>query len=103
MHAARAQNFLREPRVALAPTSVGYLPPRLSAASSAVCVVISSYSLGQRPPSAVMWAAARRRPAARAHAALALALLAPLAPVPLPPPPPPPLRMRFHIPTTFVF
>ena len=63
------------------------------AAGSAVCVVISSYSLRQRPPSAVMWAVARRRPAARAHAALELALLAPLAPLPLPPSPPPPLRV----------
>ena len=75
-------------------------PARSPVAGSAVCVVISSYSLGQRPPSAVMWAAARRRPAARAHGALALALLAPLtllaplAPLPLPPPPPPSLRVK---------
>ena len=84
--------------MALAPTSVGYRPP---VTGSAVRVVISGYSLGQRPPSAVMWAAALRRPAARAHAALALlTLLAPLAPLllPLPPPPPPPLRMKpFHM------
>ena len=43
---------------------------------------------------AVLWAAARRRPAVRAHATLAFALLAPLVPLMLPPPPPPPLRVK---------